>query len=184
MNIYFRQVPVFSNKNIAIADMNDVTVIKKLLDSAYRGESSRDGWTSESHIIAGETRTDQATMQKLILQTGSIFLKYTNEKNEIIGCVNLQEYNYKIYLGMLSVSPKLQGGGIGKEILQASEEYAKHLKCASIYMSVISVRTELINWYKRHGYKETGERKPFIEDKISGKHLQPLEFMMLEKIIL
>jgi hypothetical protein len=34
------------------------------------------------------------------------------------------------------------------------------------------VRTELIDWYKRHGYADTGERKPFAEDEVSGKHLQ------------
>ena len=50
-------------------------------------------------------------------------------------------------------------------------------------MSVISVRTELINWYKRYGYTDTGERKPFTEDGISGKHLKKLEFMILEKLI-
>jgi ribosomal protein S18 acetylase RimI-like enzyme len=77
--------------------------------------------------------------------------------------------------------PALQGGGIGKSLLQAAEEYALHVSCHIIYMSVISVRTELINWYKRHGYVDTGIRKPFVEDDITGKHLRPLEFMMLEK---
>ena len=50
-------------------------------------------------------------------------------------------------------------------------------------MSVISLRTELINWYERYGYKDTGERKPFIEDSLTGKHLQPLEFMIMEKAL-
>ena len=82
---------------------------------------------------------------------------------------------------MFSVSPQLQGGGIGKKLLQAAEEYGRHLQMKAIYMSVISRRTELINWYMRHGYADTGERKPFIEDGITGKHLKPLEFMILEK---
>jgi hypothetical protein len=47
----------------------------------------------------------------------------------------------------------------------------------------MSVRSELIDWYKRRGYRDTGERKPFIEDSLTGKHLQPLEFMVMEKII-
>jgi ribosomal protein S18 acetylase RimI-like enzyme len=97
--------------------------------------------------------------------------------------VNLQQQGDKIYFGMFSVSPTLQGVGIGKKLLYASEEYAKQLGCNSIYMSVISVRSELINWYQRHGYKDTAERKPFIEDSVSGKHLQQLEFMTLEKSI-
>ena len=84
---------------------------------------------------------------------------------------------------MFSVSPQLQGGGIGKQLLQAAEEFALDVNFTAIYMSVISVRTELINWYKRHGYVETGERKPFVEDGLTGKHLQPLEFMTLEKTL-
>ena len=84
---------------------------------------------------------------------------------------------------MLSVSPVLQGGGVGKQLLKTSEEYAKQLQCRTVYMTVISVRSELIDWYKRHGYQDTGERIPFKEDPLTGKHLQPLEFMVLEKII-
>lgn len=173
----------FSNNHISIATTSDINAVKKLLNSAYRGESSKQGWTTEADLISGNTRTDEATLQKIMQQPGSIFLKYTNEEGEIIACVNLQQHDNKIYLGMFSVSPRLQGGGIGKKILQAAEEYAIHLKCTSIYMSVISVRTELINWYKRYGYVDTGERKPFTEDGISGRHLKKLEFMILEKLI-
>ncbi|HRI20314.1 MAG TPA: GNAT family N-acetyltransferase [Panacibacter sp.] len=174
---------IFSNNHISIATASDIPPIKDLLNSAYRGESSRQGWTTEADLISGNTRTDEATVQKVMQQAGSVFLKYTNEEQEIIACVNLQLSGNKIYLGMFSVSPQLQGGGVGKQILAAAEEYAKHLQCSAIYMSVISVRTELINWYKRHGYQDTGERKPFDEDGITGKHLHQLEFMILEKSV-
>jgi ribosomal protein S18 acetylase RimI-like enzyme len=113
-------------------------------------------------------------------QEGSVFLKYT-EEHTIIACVNLQQHGTRIYLGMFSVQPGLQGGGIGKEMMLAAEEYALQRHIPLIYMSVISVRHELIDWYKRRGYVDTGERKTFIEDGITGKHLQPLEFMILEK---
>jgi ribosomal protein S18 acetylase RimI-like enzyme len=84
---------------------------------------------------------------------------------------------------MFSVAPQLQGAGIGKQLLLAADEYGLQLHCISIYMTVISIRTELINWYQRYGYKDTGERKPFIEDGLTGKHMQTLEFMVLEKNI-
>jgi ribosomal protein S18 acetylase RimI-like enzyme len=174
---------LFSNPNITIATAADSIGIKNLLNSAYRGESSKQGWTTEADLIAGDTRTTDTDLQQIMNQPGSIFLKYTNLQQQLQACVNLQQHNNKIYLGMFSVSPQLQGGGIGKQILQAAEEYARHLQCVAIYMSVVSVRTELIDWYKRHGYAHTGERKPFVEDGISGKHLQPLEFVMLEKIL-
>jgi ribosomal protein S18 acetylase RimI-like enzyme len=174
---------LISNSAIATATIADIAAIKNLLNNAYRGEAAKQGWTSEAHLITGNTRTDDKDLTNIILKPGSIFLKYTDEQQQIIACVNLQQHGNKIYLGMFSVSPQLQGGGIGKQILHAAEEYARHLKCISIYMSVVSVRKELIDWYKRHGYADTGERKPFIEDEISGKHLQQLEFMVLEKLI-
>ncbi len=175
--------PVFSNPNIIISTTADISAIKDLLNSAYRGESSKQGWTTEADLIEGDVRTDENMLQQVMQQPGSVFLKYTSKEQQITGCVNLQQYGHKIYLGMFSVSPHLQGGGIGKQLLIASEEYAKHLLCSAVYMTVISVRTELINWYKRHGYIDTGERKPFTEDSVTGKHLRALEFLVLEKLV-
>jgi ribosomal protein S18 acetylase RimI-like enzyme len=171
----------FSNKYISLASVKDAVEIMHLLNSAYRGESSKKGWTTEAHLIAGEVRTNLSAVEEAILKSESVILKYMNDENKIIGCVNLQQYGKKVYLGMLSVSPHLQGGGIGKALLQAAEEFGKQINCSSIYMTVISVRDELINWYKKHGYIDTAERKQFIEDAVSGKHLQELEFMVLEK---
>ncbi|HMJ47651.1 MAG TPA: GNAT family N-acetyltransferase [Ferruginibacter sp.] len=171
----------FSNTAISIATISDVPAINNLLNQAYRGESSRQGWTTEANIIEGETRTDESDLEKIIHQPGSVFLTFNDNTRGIIGCVNLKKEGRKMYLGMFSVSPRLQGGGIGKKILQASEEYAGQIQCDIIYMSVISVRKEIIDWYIRHGYYDTGTRKPFVEDGLTGKHLQPLEFMILEK---
>ena len=172
---------LFLNPNITIADIADIPAITFLLNKAYRGENSKQGWTTEADLIAGDVRTDENNIQEVMRQTGSVFLKYTNDGLEITGCVNLQQHGDKIYLGMFSVSPQLQGRGIGKQLLKAAEEYTLHLQCSSIYMNVISVRTELIEWYKRHGYIDTGERKPFTEDGLTGKHLQAMEFMVLKK---
>ena len=171
----------FQNPNISFATEEDRLAIKDLLNTAYRGEASKQGWTTEAELIAGDTRTDDAQLAKIMQQPGSVFLKYTNDKDQITGCVNLQEHDKKFYLGMFSVLPYLQGAGIGKQILKAAEEYAAHKKCTAIYMSVISLRKELISWYERHGYADTGQRIPFVEDSVSGKHLRSLEFMILEK---
>ena len=165
------------------ATIEDAMQIVQLLNSAYRGETSKQGWTTEADLIAGERRTDEATVINVMNQPGSIILKYMNDRGEIIGTVNLQQHGNRLYLGMFSVSPHLQGGGIGKELLKYSELHAKAVNCSSIYMSVISVRSELIDWYKRHGYVDTGERKLFAEDDLTGRHLQKLEFAILEKYI-
>ena len=177
-------VLVFSNPNITVATTADITSVIDLLNSAYRGEESKQGWTHESNLIAGDVRTTGSILQDVMNRRDSILLKYVNGEQQITGCVNLQKHDDKIYLGMFSVSPKLQGRGIGKQLLKAAEEYAKHLHCTSIYMHVVSLRSELIHWYLRHGYVETGETKPFNEDGITGKHLQKLEFIVLQKSLL
>jgi ribosomal protein S18 acetylase RimI-like enzyme len=163
---------------IVPAAYNDIPELVKLINSAYRGEYSKKGWTTEAHLLDGELRTDQETLDQL-MHSGS-FLKYT-EENKIQGCVYLQKQNEKLYLGMLSVSPNIQARGVGKKFLAESEKYAIEKNCSSIIMNVISIRYELISWYERHGYKQTGETKPFPADNKFGMSLTSLEFIVLEK---
>ena len=82
---------------------------------------------------------------------------------------------------MFSVSPRAQGKGIGKKLLVAADEYAREQNCSSIFMTVITVRDELIAWYERHGYIRTGRVLPFPVDERFGKPVQTLEMMVLEK---
>ena len=168
---------------IEIATLKDIPSIEKLLNSAYRGEGSKKGWTTEADLIKGEVRTDSEELKQILSQKDSVFLKCI-KNDELIGCVNLQKENQSIYLGMLSVNPDLQGSGTGKKLLLAAEEFAKQNKCNRIFMTVISVRTELIDWYKRNGYESTGETKPFPNDFKSGIPNQKLEFLVFEKNIL
>lgn len=166
------------------AAIADVPELVALLNSAYRGESSKKGWTSEAHLIGSNVRTNDEQLTQVLQAPYSVMLKCVNNAGQIVGCVNLQQQGNKIYLGMLSVSPMLQGKGTGKQLLQAAEVFAKENKCSAIYMTVISVRDELIAWYQRHGYVVTGETKPFVQDDITGNHLQPLVFAVLEKQLL
>lgn len=164
------------------ATKQDAFELNVLVNSAYRGDSSRQGWTTEADLLDG-TRTDAATIEDIINNQGYTILKYV-EDGKILGCVELHNEDGKLYLGMLTVRPHLQGKGIGKELLKAAETSAEKQKCKSIFMTVISVRKELIDWYVRHGYKDTGERKPFaFNDPRFGQPKRKLEFVVLEKAI-
>ena len=159
--------------------LQDIPQLVTLINSAYRGEESKKGWTTEANLLEGE-RVNGEGLEKTINQPNAVILKCVNDAAEIIGSVYLKKNDNKMYLGMLTVSPTLQAGGIGKKILQASEEYAAEQKCNAVEMTVISVRHELIAWYQRHGYHDTGKRTPFPEDPLSTK-TQPLEFIVMEK---
>lgn len=163
------------------ATATDILALVTLLNSAYRGEDSKKGWTSEADLLRGELRTDAATLRKLMQTDGAIFLKYVNDRGGVDGCVFLQKKERKLYLGMLSVSPTIQAKGIGKQLMAEAEKYAAKNKCASIFMKVISIRHELIAWYERKGYKKTGEKEAFPTDDRFGVPTQPLEFIILEK---
>ena len=168
--------------NIAPATKHDIPHLVNLINSAYRGEVSRKGWTTEADLLAGELRTDREAMEHLMNTPGAVFLKYT-ESSSIVACVYLHKQDRGLYLGMLSVSPLLQGEGIGKKLLEAAAVHASTNNCKSIFMQVISLRYELIAWYERNGYRPTGERKPFPADNRFGIPTQPLEFIILEKLI-
>ena len=176
-------MPTFTNPNIHLATIEDAKQLETLLNTAYRGETAKLGWTHEADLIAGNVRVNEAMVLENLNTNNAVFLKYVNDNADIIGCVNLKQNEQKKYLGMFSVHPTQQGSGIGKQLLLAAEEYASHVGSNTIYMTVISLRTELINWYKAKGYNETGERQPFVEDAVTGSHLQKLEFMVLEKIL-
>jgi ribosomal protein S18 acetylase RimI-like enzyme len=165
---------------ISKAILADAAAINNLVNSAYRGDSSKQGWTTEADLLDG-TRIDEAAVKELIERSNTTILKYT-EDNKILGCVELRQEEGKLYLGMLSVAPNTQGKGIGKKLMVAAEDHAKALGIATIFMTVISVRKELIDWYIRHGYQLTGERKPFVvPDTRWGIPKQELEFVVLEK---
>ncbi|MDX1943334.1 MAG: GNAT family N-acetyltransferase [Saprospiraceae bacterium] len=168
---------------IATAFQQDIPELVALINSAYRGESSKQGWTTEADLIGG-LRTDYDHLLEILNDPNTTFLKYTDETGSIIGCVRLQQQEDKIYLGMLSVSPQLQAKGIGKQLLQAADVHARQQRCRAIFMTVFSLRPELIAWYERHGYQQTGETVPYHpNEKFEVAMTQELVFLVLEKAI-
>jgi ribosomal protein S18 acetylase RimI-like enzyme len=167
---------------ISVADVSDIPQLNALVNSAYRGEYSKKGWTTEAGILGG-IRTDEQALAEIIQDPLSVMLKYILD-DAIVGCVHLRKDDDELYLGMLTVSPELQAKGIGKQLLRAAEAEARKQNCRDIYMTVISERKELIAWYERHGYVCTGERKPFPhDDPRFGIPTMPLEFVVLRKFL-
>lgn len=159
----------------------DIPQLLPLVNSAFRGDAARQGWTHEADLIQGTQRTDESTLRALMQIANAVVLKYCNDAGDIEGCVYLNKKERGLYLGMLTVAPELQGAGIGKKLLAASEAYAREQGCPYIYMTVFSVRDELIAWYERLGYHRTGEMKPYEVNPEFGVPTQPLEFVVLEK---
>ena len=158
----------------------DIPALDILINSAYRGESSKKGWTTEADLLGG-LRTNPTALGVMIDEPDSVILKYEGANVVLQGCVYLKKEGISLYLGMLTVDPNLQGSGIGKKLLSAADKYAQNVGCQFIKMTVISERTELIAWYQRHGYQPTGETVPFPTEPEFGNPKKPLFFIVLKK---
>jgi len=138
----------------------DAPALVALVNSAYRGDSSRAGWTTEADLLGGQ-RVDVEGLTETIARPGSVILLHERDQVPVAG-VHLERTGEDCYLGMLTIRPTMQGAGLGRQMLEAAERWAmEHWSSRTMHMTVIVQRTELIAWYERRGYRRTGERKPF-----------------------
>ena len=175
----------FLNDKLALrrACAADVPALVTLVNSAYRGDSSRAGWTTEADLLGGQ-RIDAQRLAETIAAPNSVVLLH-EAQGEPIACVHLERRSADCYLGMLTIQPTIQGGGLGRRLLEAAERWAvTEWNVQSIYMTVIVQRGELIAWYERRGYARTGEYQPFPYDdpRFGLPQRSDLKFEVLRKI--
>lgn len=165
---------------IDTAEPADAPSLLTLVNSAYRGDSSRKGWTTEADLLDG-IRIDVEGLYQMFNNPNATLLKANTADTQLVGCVYLEQKDAAMYLGMLTVQPDLQNAGIGKQLLAAGEELARAKGCTEIMMTVISERKELIGWYQTKGYLPTGEQHPFPDDPRFGIPKQSLSFIVMKK---
>jgi ribosomal protein S18 acetylase RimI-like enzyme len=161
------------------ATADDAQAIVGLVQSAYRGEVSKVGWTTEADILEGQ-RTDLAAVKEILADPSSLILV----AGEMMACCHLQNQGYYAYFGMFAVDPAGQRHGLGKAMLAEAERIAAaHWGADEMHMTVISVREDLIAWYVRRGYTRTGRMTPFpYGDERFGIPLRDdLQFELLVK---
>ncbi|MCX7978091.1 MAG: GNAT family N-acetyltransferase [Bdellovibrionaceae bacterium] len=170
-------------ERIRAATSQDIEALHSLVNSAYRGESSRQGWTTEADFLDGQ-RVDPEGLLEIIEAPQSTILVSENSKGILTGCVHLRILpDGWCYLGMLTVAPALQAKGLGKRLLEAAENWAKEHSCPGVRMYVIWLRLELIDYYRRRGYQLTGQREPFPygSSRFGLPKRQDLHFVTLQK---
>lgn len=165
------------------ARLDDVRALVALVESAYRGEGSKQGWTTEADLLDGQ-RTDAEGVADLIVRAGSVVIVADAVGEGLRACAHVEKQGESGYFGMFSVNPRLQGGGLGSALLTEAERIARgEWGCTSMRMTVISVREELIAWYERRDYHRTGEYSPFPygNDRFGIPKRDDLRFELLVK---
>ena len=139
----------------------DIPALHRLIESAYRGEASRAGWTTEADLLEGQ-RTDPEGLADIVADPAQSLLTAWRG-GDVVGCILIADRGEGTgYFGMLSVSPTLQGGGLGRRLVEAAHRaLAERFGARRVRISVFPQRETLIAWYERLGYRKTGETLPF-----------------------
>jgi ribosomal protein S18 acetylase RimI-like enzyme len=163
----------------------DVLAIVALVESAYRGEASRAGWTTEADLLDGQ-RTDPAAVQQLIDDPATHVLLVEDGDAGLLGSVTVTDEGERaaaVHVGMFAVRPTQQGHGVGRALLAEAEVLGRRLGRDLARMSVLAQRSELIAWYERRGYRRTGAREPFPygDPRLGLPRREDLVFEILQK---
>lgn len=151
-----------------IATAADVPALHALIESAFRGESAKRGWSHEADLLGGQ-RTDVAALTEIVGDTKQSLIVCEDDAGAVIACTYVADKGVRegariFYLGMLTVRPDLQAGGLGRALLWAAEEHARGFDADVMEITVIKSRQELIDWYIRRGYALTAREEPFPFD--------------------
>ncbi|OON66220.1 GNAT family N-acetyltransferase [Hymenobacter sp. CRA2] len=165
---------------LSTATAADISELEALVNRAYRGAAGQVGWTAESHLLAGP-RTDAAALAELLRTPEARILLARDAAQQLLGCVYLQLRADEVYVGLLAVAPERQASGLGKHLLAAAEAYGAQHRCRTATMTVLADRPELVAWYERHGYRRSGETRPFPNDPQHGIPKQALTLLVLTK---
>ncbi|KAJ5309210.1 acetyltransferase [Penicillium antarcticum] len=162
----------------------DVAAVLKLIRSAFRGEESRAGWTTEADLIADDRIDQESLLGKIERSDGMVLLAHDHAGKLAACCEISRQDGQDGYLGLLAVDPLRQISGIGKKLLTEAEVIAKEkLGASKLEIRVIWTRDSLIEWYTRRGYSNTGRAEPFPYDQlVNGKALRDdLYFIIMKK---
>lgn len=165
------------------ATPDDIPALHALVESAYRGDASRAGWTTEADLLGGQ-RIDPEMLGEVLADPAQGILVAEHE-GQIVGCIAIADRGRQTgYFGMLSVCPQLQASGLGRQLIDASHQrMVQDYEAVRCRISVFPQRDSLIAWYQRLGYRATGETLPFpYGDERFGLPLRDdLSFIVMER---
>jgi ribosomal protein S18 acetylase RimI-like enzyme len=179
-----------NNWTISTCRMADLAEVEALVNTAYRGDGARTGWTSEVDMVAGP-RTTAADLKDDLAGSTNVSILLLRDARNLVACVRLAQATgiggkFVCNIGMLAVQPGTQNRGIGRAMLSHAETAARAAGAQLAKMTVVSIRESLIAWYERRGYQRTGETESFpYEEARFGTPLRPdLEFVVLAKALI
>ena len=161
------------------SDFDNLDMIVDLVNAAYRGIDGSRRWTTEAHLVQGD-RLVLEDLRRLITDSDTEFYVGYLDGN-LASCIAIKKYGPITEFGTFAVNPSLHGLGYGKDLLSFAESQASFY--SSIFqVAVVSQNLDLIGFYQRRGYKETGQRLVYPTDQNVGKpKVKNIDLTVLQK---
>lgn len=150
---------------VRVAVPSDAAEITRVINAAFE--------IAEAFFI-DEPRTSLAEVETLLAK-GVFLLAETGDR--LNGSVYVELRGDRSYLGLLSVDPASQKGGLGSRLMFEAEKYCREHGSRFMDIVIVSLREELRDFYRRRGYVENGTT-PFPDDAVTRV---PCHFINMSK---
>lgn len=141
---------------------SDIPVIEELIENGYRNDVAKQGWTHETDLLVG-ARLQVGEIETCLNDSNQKFF-IACEGDKQVGVICVFRDKDWIEFGKIAVDPNCQGKGIGKILIAKVEEFVRDKwQANNLKLCVLTVRTELIDFYRRLGFEATGEIIDFVK---------------------
>jgi N-acetylglutamate synthase-like GNAT family acetyltransferase len=147
------------------AGQADAPAIARLINDAYR--------LAEAFFIRGD-RIDVPEVEAMLARGGFLLVE---RDGKLEGSVYVEDRGDHGYIGLVSVDPALQRAGLGGALVAAAEQSLIDLGRPRAELFVVNLRTELLPWYTKKGYREVGTR-PFPPN---APNTRPCHYVVMSK---
>lgn len=151
---------------LRLAGEKDVAQLATLVNRAYE---------IEQFFVDG-ARTTPEEVSELLHEGRFLVLDATDG---LAAAVYVKTEGEAAQIAMLSVSPELQGRGLGTRLVAVAEALSTAVGCRSMGLQIVNLRDELGPWYRRLGYRETSQH-PYVDRPIK----KPCHFIEMKKPLL
>jgi len=159
------------------AVVSDAEELAGCINRAYR---SGQGWSHEAALLEGP-RTSAEELETELFETNCHLESMWSHRGQLLGCVCWERRQRELHLGMLSVLPEFQDQRLGAALLERTHQQARDWQCTQVRLTVIAQRQELVDYYRRRGFSDTGRRLPFPDDPRVGRPRVELELMEMSQ---
>jgi len=148
------------------ATEQDIPTIMEVVNTAFEVEA----------FFVNRPRTHPAELAEHF-RSGHFLLAH--QGGQLIASVYYEARGDRGYIGMLAVRPEHQHSGMGRIMMQTSEQILRGLGCRIAELSVVSVRTALPAIYRKLGYEEAGFAE--LPEELRQKLTMPVHLIKMEK---